>query len=579
MKKILLMISVAVLAFASCKKDNFERFNPSANGGFEHKTISASFTGLIVGQDEQGLEGVAVKVGSNTATTDENGIFFFKNISVQNSKVYFTAEKNGFFEGSRTLMAHDGHTHQVRIKMLDNSPIGSISNSSGGTITLLEGGQLTFEPGDVAYPNGAVYTGQVNVAAKRLDPTTNNGPYEMPGDLRGISSEDEEVSLVSYGMMAVELTDQSGNLLQVAPDQTVEMTFEIPTSLISSAKATIPMWYFDEDSGDWKEEGTATLSGTTFKGEVSHFTYWNCDYYGSRVYFEALFVDEQGNPMPNVWIHVGVSNGQGGHGFTDNNGWAGGQIPGNETVSLYFSILNANCNSAVFVMEFTTTNVDIDLGTITLSSIDAVNIDIKGTLVDCDDAPIANGYISSISNSWALSFVTPVDNDGKFNQSVVSCTSLPVIKVIGYDVDNYVQSEELNFDLSVTSDLGNIKACDIITDEYFIINTVSSLSGNDTTVTLTPPINFYVTLDSMTNEFLTWEISNFTQGYYSLWSLTEGVGVYPGFGNYDTNFGGGSFTCMLNVTSYPTTTGEYIIGTMESDGSTPFMTGSFRIKK
>ena len=137
MKKIAFLALLAILTIVSCKKENFQKFTPSS-GGFEHKTVSASFTGLIVGADEKGLPDVKVTVGTNTTVTDENGIFFFKNIVVTNSKVYFKAVKSGYFEASRILIAHEGSTHQVRIKMLDNSPIGSFQNNSGGVITLAE---------------------------------------------------------------------------------------------------------------------------------------------------------------------------------------------------------------------------------------------------------------------------------------------------------------------------------------------------------------------------------------------------------------------------------------------------------
>ena len=35
------------------------------------------------------------------------------------------------------------------------------------------------------------------------------------------------------------------------------------------------LWYFDEDAGLWKEEGSATLSGNVYTANVSHLSYWN----------------------------------------------------------------------------------------------------------------------------------------------------------------------------------------------------------------------------------------------------------------------------------------------------------------
>ncbi len=55
-------------------------------------------------------------------------------------------------------------------------------------------------------------------------------------------------------MAAVELTGTSGELLQIATGKKATLTLSIPSSLAASAPATIPLWFFDEAKGLWKEE-------------------------------------------------------------------------------------------------------------------------------------------------------------------------------------------------------------------------------------------------------------------------------------------------------------------------------------
>lgn len=575
MKNIFLLAILGLITITSCKKENFERFNPST-GGFEAKQVTASYAGIIVDASEQGLEGVAVSIGSNNTMTDENGAFFFKNISVPNTKAYFTAKKSGFFLGTRTVFSKEGSTHQIRIKMLDNSPIGSFQNNAGGVVTLAEGGQLTFEEGDVALPNGDPYTGQVNVAAKRIDPTTANGRFEMPGDLRGVDKEENDVTLASYGMMAVELTDNSGNLLQVAPGQTVDISFEVPSSLVATAPTDIPLWYFDEVNGQWKEDGTATLSGNIYSGKVGHFSFWNCDANFPRVYFEATFVNESGQPLVNAWIGIELPNGIRRYAVTNDDGWVGGEVMANATMKVYFAADLSCSQLSQYIMDFTTTNLDVDLGNIVVTVNEPVSYTISGTLVDCNDNPVSNGYIQLKSNLWYFAYNTSVNTDGTFSFDYTTCAAIDSIFLTGYDYVNLEQSELLGYDLTQSTDLGNVKACGIILDEFITYN-FTTISGNDTTLTAQPPMLLFS--DTLGTEwFLSGSTPDLNMNFWLL-SSTQSTGTYAGTASYEGTSGSLFFDCDFTITSFPSNFGEYIQGSFMSNNITPVVTGSFRVKK
>ncbi len=83
---------------------------------------------------------------------------------------------------------------------------------------------------------------------------------------------------MSFGMMAVVLESTSGEKLQIAKDKSAKLTIPIPSSIQSSAPASISLWYVDEQTGLWKEEGTATKNGTSYVGDVKHFSFWNADF-------------------------------------------------------------------------------------------------------------------------------------------------------------------------------------------------------------------------------------------------------------------------------------------------------------
>ncbi|MEI9809360.1 MAG: hypothetical protein WDO16_16645 [Bacteroidota bacterium] len=70
-------------------------------------------------------------------------------------------------------------------------------------------------------------------------------------------------------MASVELYDEAGNKLQVAPGKTVSMEMPAP----AGSNNEIPLWHFNETYGLWIQAGIATKNGNVFVAEVNHFFY------------------------------------------------------------------------------------------------------------------------------------------------------------------------------------------------------------------------------------------------------------------------------------------------------------------
>lgn len=117
----------------------------------------------------------------------------------------------------------------------------------------------------------------------------------------------------------------------------------VPSSLISSAEQSIPLWYFDTNDGEWHEDGSAQLNpgGTEYKGTVTHFTTWNWDKDWTLASLTAVrgwVIDAAtGQPVPNAQIFI---NGNNWASFDDGVGMEGYfQIPAlpNRPATLYAS--------------------------------------------------------------------------------------------------------------------------------------------------------------------------------------------------------------------------------------------------
>ena len=335
MKKILVVPALVICAFSilffgACYKSDLSVGTGSANPNNipPDQTVIASLKGRVIDENGVPMEGVSVVSGGGMRTTDVNGIFTFSNIGMSSRWGYVKVSKPGYFTGSRSIITNGAASNYVSILMIPRIETGSFAATAGGTVVVKTGDWTVFSAGSiVTEATNTAYTGTVHVFARYLDPTDSTLYKYMPGDLRGIGSDGKETALQSFGMMLVELQGDGGEKLQLAAGQTAMLTWAIPASLKAAAPATIPLWYFDDSTGRWIQQGSATLTGTSYIGRVSHFSFWNCDAPSGTVNFKVRFKDQHGNPLSYTYfLFQSQTMGTRG-GYTDSSGYAQGLIP------------------------------------------------------------------------------------------------------------------------------------------------------------------------------------------------------------------------------------------------------------
>lgn len=456
------------IALVSCRED-INDFTPNTitppNLG---RMVDVDLGGEILDEAGQPVEDALIEFGNKTTLTDENGVFLLRNATVSENRAYVTAMKSGYFHGSRTMIVQEGKTHFAHIRLLENTTIQSFDSRESGTVQF-DNVLLNFPPNSVMLKDGDVYEGEVNVAAKYLNPTDENIAEIMPGDLLGIATTGEEMVLATYGMMAVELTGASGEALQVAEGMEVEMSMSLPDSYIGNAPVTIPLWYFDEVEGIWKEEGEAVLDGDTYRGMVTHFSFWNCDAPFPLVKMTGQVVDENGNPLSNVTVRIenlGTNGRLFGFGSTNEDGVFCGKVPKDQELKLAVLGSRVCLNDILHEENLGSNSTDFTVPTITIEPDPStlITADISGKLIDCDDNPVTNGYVRGLFNGrWFNIFVD--DADGTFNQTFTFCELNTDLKIQGFDVNTSLQTDELTFPIAETIVVGDLKACDQL-DEF-----------------------------------------------------------------------------------------------------------------
>jgi hypothetical protein len=475
-----LLLLTMILFFGACQKSPSLSENPTVIAVLPDLAtkVTSSVSGFVTDENEVAVQNANVLIGTATTTTDKYGYFEANNVQMVQNAAVVTVTKTGYFKGIKTYIATANKAAFFRIKLMPKTNAGTVNGTTGGAVTMTNGLNISFPASAVVNAaTNAAYTGTVNVAAFYINPTAADIERIMPGDLRGINTTGNLQILTSYGMAAVELTGTGGELLQIATGKKATLSTPIPTALAATAPNTIPLWSFDEAKGFWKEEGTATKTGNKYVGDVSHFSFWNCDVPNNYVQFNCTVVNTTGQPLQNVKVKISlVSNpSNAAYAYTDANGYVSGAVPNNAQLNIeVFS--SVNCNTVSFSQTFTTTNANVNFGNITINT--AVNAAIiTGNVTNCAGAAVTNGYVilknGTVNSRYALSAT------GSFSITQILCGGTSAnYTIYGEDLASAQQGNPVVYSIVVGNNvIPTIQACGTSTQRY-IYTTINGIASN-----------------------------------------------------------------------------------------------------
>lgn len=366
LKKIIFLL-IPILFSLSCNKDTTEIITPTGANPWESQPKSLlDVSGQITDENGNPLADVQISVGGKTLTTDKLGIFVVSQINENPEHLFVKAEKKGFFASSRVIRANVKAKNFIEIHLIAQKEVAKFKSADGANLKL-ELMTVKLPKNGYIDANGKSYSGTVHVAAKYLDPSKTATQNEMPGSLEAAVNKDgKEQVLATFGMLACELTDDKGQSLNLDGKAEAEITFPIVNDLQATKPQEVPLWYFDNKIGAWREDGMSTRQGNTFVGKVKHFSFWNWDYPYGFVDFEARFLDADGTPLTNLYVFIsikkeGIFNFK--SGITDNLGKVSGKIPINEEFVLKFMVKETGqCignNTLTNITEFKSADIPV----------------------------------------------------------------------------------------------------------------------------------------------------------------------------------------------------------------------------
>ncbi len=573
----ILLLGVAIMGLNCQKEVGFTGPAPVNNN---QNPINATLQGNIKDESGRPAMGVTIKAGTKTAITNSRGYFRIANAALDKSASLITAEKAGYFKAFRVFGATSG-VNQVTIQLMRKTLAGSVSTSTGGQVSLSNGSKVALPANGVVKKSGSSYSGTVNVYANYIDPTSSNISELVPGSFLATDKNNNRAVLSSYGMMVVELESASGEKLQVAEGSVATLTTAIPASLQATAPATIPLWYVDEQTGIWKEEGTATKSGNNYVGDVKHFSFWNCDIPFPAINLSLTLKTSHGLPLAYVPVKIIAANTYGtAYGYTDSLGQVNGAVPANMALTL--EVLTP-CYTVAYSQNIGPFASNTNLGTIT-TTINSNTTTLTGRLLNCTGNPVSNGRALVVFNNTVR--YVPTAADGTFATTFFTCTSSPATcEVTGIDAATQQQGLPVNVTIGhPVSSAGDITACGTSSAEFInysidgTVTNISSTAGDFFSVTCYDSLGVTGTYVSGNSQLLARYIAfNFVD--------TRTAGTFPVHFLHENTFTSSPVVqpFIITVTNFPAA-GGFLEGSfsgqfLDIGGMTHTITSTFRVRR
>lgn len=174
---------------------------------------------------------------------------------------------------------------------------GVVNLTTPTTASVAQNATLSIPAGtQMLDANGSVINaGNLAVNIVQFAPSTPSIINSFPGGMKADLALDQNgkpipggVNFVTGGMLAINMT--AGNTPVKSFSKPVSMSIELQPGVTNFANGntiavgdTIPLWSYNENTGIWKKEGTATayLDGSNklaAKANISHLSYWNLDW-------------------------------------------------------------------------------------------------------------------------------------------------------------------------------------------------------------------------------------------------------------------------------------------------------------
>jgi len=288
--RIFLFSIIAMLLLSACGQDNKDN---------SRETLSINLS--IIDTSGAPVDDVSINVlepaASKATVSSElsasgNGNYQLNKIP-ELAELVLQLEKSGYASQIKpvsTLTATQTLRIEPIVMIKQQNPI-NFSADTEADISGKDGAKVLVEASAFVDANGNAVSGEIELRMTPVDVSSAAGIQAFPGSFSGILDDGSSTPIiVSFGTTEYNFS-QNGEPLQLAPGQTAVIDMPMYVANYPNGDAInigdeIPLWYLDEETGIWQQEGVgevianqASSVGLSMRATVSHFSWWNADYY------------------------------------------------------------------------------------------------------------------------------------------------------------------------------------------------------------------------------------------------------------------------------------------------------------
>lgn len=264
-------------------------------------TAKGTVAGLVLASDSsQPVAGATVSIGAASVRTGADGKFTLADVPAS-ERALLRVKADGYVDALVPTPVVKDATRRAMARLVREAAAVTFDAATAGVVTAPGSAARVELPaaGLVNATSSAAASGNVRASVTPIDPGVD--PQTMPGDYTVANGSRIE----SFGAIKVGLQDAAGNKLQLKSGTTA--TIRIPVaSRAANPPATIPLYYFDESTARWVQEGNATLKGNApnayYEGQVSHFTTWNADIPQETIYVNGCVATPAGQRVADARV-------------------------------------------------------------------------------------------------------------------------------------------------------------------------------------------------------------------------------------------------------------------------------------